>query len=76
VANNFKFRNLFCLIHKLYIALVKKTNKQTNKKNPSETKTLFQSLGPSSLPNTRDLVKLYVSIGRTRQKYEWNHDIS
>lgn len=82
MANIFKFRNLFCLIHKLYIALVKKkktkTKKTKNKKNPkqnSENKTLFQSLGPSSFSNTR-VLKLYIPIGRIRQNYEWSHDIS
>ena len=38
MANIFKFRNLFCLIHKLYIALVKKKKKQKKKKTETKTK--------------------------------------
>ena len=61
----FKFRNLFCLIHKLYIALVLKKKKQKRNKN-SENKTLFQSLGPSSFPNTRALKVVYTDWNKTK----------
>ena len=50
MANIFKFRNLFCLIHKLYIALVKKTiqNKTKTKKKQWKQDTISKS-GPFQL---------------------------
>lgn len=58
------------------MAVVKKKTieiKLHHQKQNSETKTLFVSLRPSSLPNVSALKT--VSIGRTRHIYEWSHDI-
>lgn len=68
----FKFRNLFCLIHKLYIALVKKT-----KTKNSENMTISKVQVPQTFKDHISESCLYHSEEPQRDKiYEWGNDIS
>lgn len=64
--NVLKFRNLFCLIHKLCIALVLKKIKIKTVKPRHYFKV--QALPAFQM---QELLKLCIPIGRLRKKYEW-----
>lgn len=69
----FKFRSVYCLIYKVYIALAK-----NRKKSKTKTVKPRHSSKVWTLPafQIQELWNLYIPIGRTRQRYEQSHDIS